>query len=75
MEWLDDELLLYHPGETTTVYMNQTAAIVWKLCDGKRTVAEIIEMLSESFPEAGGDLGQDVQEVLDNFSQHGAIAI
>lgn len=75
LEQLDDELLLYHPTKTTTVYMNQTASIVWQLCDGKRTVGEITELLRESFPEAGDELTVDVEKTLDTFSQHGAIQL
>lgn len=73
LEQLDNELLLYHPTKTTTVYMNETASLVWQLCDGKRTVGEIVELLSESFPEAGEDLVSDIEKTLDTFSQHGAI--
>lgn len=73
LEQLDDELLLYHPTKTTTVYMNQTASIVWQLCDGKRTVSEITQLLKDSFPESGDELTLDVTKTLDTFSQHGAI--
>ena len=52
VEEMDGELLLYHPQSTATIYMNQTAALVWQLCDGEREVAEIIAILTESFPDA-----------------------
>ena len=74
LEELDNELLLYHPAETKTVYMNETASLVWQLCDGERSVGDIIDLLRESYPEAGDGLQDDVHRTLDVFVQHGAIS-
>jgi len=35
IEYIDGETLLYHVGETRTVYLNDTASMIWTLCDGK----------------------------------------
>lgn len=74
VEEMDGELLLYHPQSTATVYMNHTAALVWQLCDGRRDVAEIVEILAESFPESRDDLRKDVVSTLDSFRQQGALS-
>lgn len=74
LEELDNELLLYHPTKTTTVYMNETASIIWRLCDGERTVGEIVDLIKESYPEAGTDVEQDVESTLKMFQEHGAIS-
>lgn len=73
LEQLDNELLLYHPAKTLTVYMNETASLVWQLCDGKRTVSEIVRQLQGAYPEAAGDMQSDVEQALAIFSEHGAI--
>jgi hypothetical protein len=73
VEEMDGELLLYHPQSTATVYMNNTAALVWQLCDGSREVAEIIDILSESFPEPGDTLRHDIFQALDAFRSQGAM--
>jgi hypothetical protein len=75
VEEIDGELLLYHPQSTATVYMNNTAALVWQLCDGNREVAEIVEILVESFPDTEGDLRSDVLRALDSFHQQGALKL
>jgi len=75
LEELDNELLLYHPTKTTIVYMNQTASIIWRLCDGKRTVFEIIDLINSSYPEVGARTREDVEATLKTFSDHGAITI
>jgi hypothetical protein len=52
-EVIEGEVLLYHPQKTRAVYLNSMAAIVWSLCDGSRHVREIIDLISESYPDAG----------------------
>ncbi|NQU39481.1 MAG: PqqD family protein [Lentisphaerae bacterium] len=67
LEQLDDELLLYHLGETTVVYFNQTASLVWQLCQGDRTVGEIIDLLCAAYPEAADRVRVDVSETMTHF--------
>ena len=45
LEEVDDELLLYHPVRTTALYLNDTAALIWKLCDGRRSSVEIAALV------------------------------
>ncbi len=73
LEKMDDELLLYHPAETKVMYCNQTASIIWQLCDGKRTVQEIVELLAAAYPAAADEVENDVQATLQQFAEHGAI--
>jgi hypothetical protein len=73
LEILDGELLLYHPGQTKILYCNQTASLIWQLCDGRRTAQEIITLLGESFPEAAETVAADVEATLQQFLRHGAI--
>jgi hypothetical protein len=75
LEELDDELLLYHPAKTKTVYMNSTASLVWQLCDGERSVGDIAGLLKDSFPEASDSVLQDVEITLKTFVEHGAIEL
>ena len=75
LEKMDGELLLYHPAATTTVYLNETASLIWHLCDGQRSVGEIVASLQESFPEAGDGIASDVESALNSFVEHGAIRL
>lgn len=67
LERLDGEITVYHPTLTTSVYLNETGALIWELCDGKRTVSAIIEILSEQYPESGDQINRDVQEVIEQL--------
>jgi Coenzyme PQQ synthesis protein D (PqqD) len=43
---LAEDLIVYEKKTDTVYCLNSTAAQVWKLCDGKRTVSEITEALA-----------------------------
>ncbi len=64
LEELDGELLIYHPIESTVVYCNQTASLIWHLCDGTHTTAEISDLLSDAYPEAAASIPADVNATL-----------
>ena len=70
---LDNEILLYHPGRTTVLYLNETASLIWKLCDGSRTTVEITEILEEAFPGQTGQIGDEVTATLRTFVEQDAM--
>lgn len=72
LEALDDELLLYHPAHARAIYMNETATLIWGLCDG-RTVDEIHDMLAGAYPDAPSTLADDVRTTLAQLQEFGAI--
>lgn len=73
MEVLDDEIILFHPSNKAIFYSNTTGALIWGLCDGQRTVAEISDVLSNAYPDSTEQIQEDVQLTLQKFAQHGAI--
>jgi Coenzyme PQQ synthesis protein D (PqqD) len=66
-EYLEGELLLYHRGDTRAVYLNATATIIWLLCDGQRSVREIVDLIHESYPDAKPELADDVLGTLNSL--------
>ena len=75
LEKMDEELLLFNPKTTNILYLNETASLIWQLCDGQRTLKEMISLLKDTFPEAGDHIQQDVVETIDHFKKHGAILL
>lgn len=73
MERFDNELLLVHVENATGIWLNETASLVWLLCDGERTVADITALLRDSFPEAREHLPSEVEDAVRLLSAHGAI--
>ena len=73
IEKIDGETLLYSLSATKTVYLNETATIIWQLCDGARSTDEIVSYLESTYPEAGDAISSDVESALQNFVDEGAI--
>lgn len=71
-ELLDDEVLLYNPAQTRVIALNETAALVWQLCDGTRTRAEIVALIGEAYPEADA-VAADVDNLLATLRGAGAV--
>lgn len=75
MEIVDGEVLLYRPSQTRAVYLNPTASLIWGLCDGKRSVQEIILLIGQSYPDAGMDLTDDVMATLTQLQESGVLVL
>ncbi len=64
----EEHLLLVPEGD---VRLNPTAAEVLELCDGERSVDEIVEVVSERYD--GADVGDDVRELVDGMAERGLL--
>jgi pyrroloquinoline quinone biosynthesis protein D len=53
------------------VRLNETAAHVLELCDGRRSLDEIAAALSQRY--SGADVTDDVRELLGGMVQHGLV--
>ena len=73
VEKLDGEIILLHPLRNIIIYSNQSAALIWQLCDGLRSVETIIEILSAAYPEAREQIRADVPATLQTLIRQGAI--
>ena len=75
LEMIDGEFLLYHLDQTKILYCNQTASLVWNLCDGQMTVEAITHLLQDAYPEAAEAIASDVQATLKQFLDHNSIIL
>jgi hypothetical protein len=75
IETIDGELLLYHAGKDATLFLNETASIIWYLSEGERTVEEIGQMLVESYPENKEQVETDLQEAIQAYIDFGAMEL
>lgn len=73
LEKMDEELLLFHPAQNKIFYCNETAAVIWQLCNGERTPADINALLLAAYPEAAHVIAEQIQETLRQFHEQGAI--
>jgi pyrroloquinoline quinone biosynthesis protein D len=64
----EEHLLLIPEG---AVRLNATAAQVLELCDGERTVEDVVAAVSERY--AGADVTADVRELLGGMAEQGLV--
>jgi pyrroloquinoline quinone biosynthesis protein D len=75
IEKVDSDLLAYHPQGDRILQLNETAAMVWGLCDGQRTVKEISRLLEEAYPEDAAQIHADLPVILKALEEEGCIRL
>jgi hypothetical protein len=60
-EEMDGQVLLYRVGAHKAVHLNDSAALIWKLCDGSRTLNDVIGVLSDTYPDMQETIAADVR--------------
>lgn len=73
LERLDDSVLLYHPGLTKTMRLNETAAVLWELCDGEHSVGDMAAMLTDAYPDQAEAIAEDVSVAVRSLVDEGAV--
>ncbi len=64
---------MLHPEKRAIIHINQTGALIWQLCNGFRSVDEIITLLSEAYPEARQEIAVDVPQTVELLAAQGAL--
>ena len=68
LEEIDDETVVYERSGRRATYLNETATVIWKLCDGERTGTDILALLKNEFPEAAAEIERDVSDAIGNMA-------
>ena len=71
IEDLDDDICLYRPVDDEVVVLNRSAADVWRLADGTRTVPQILQQLVVLYEVVADDVRSDVHAVIDDLVARG----
>ncbi len=69
----DGQVLLYRVGAHKAVHLNGSAALIWKLCDGSRTLQDVIGVLSEAYPDMLDTVAADVRSGARMLLKEGAL--
>jgi hypothetical protein len=70
-EQVDGELLVFDHENTVACRLNATAALVWRSCNGKRSIRAITKILAAEFGEIADE--DQVVIALDSLVKHGLI--
>jgi pyrroloquinoline quinone biosynthesis protein D len=73
MEEMDGETLIYRHSAKKTIYLNDSAAAIWQLCDGQRSIKAIVDMLADAYPDKRDELVADVIEAVERLHREGAL--
>ena len=61
-------------GDLDSIYtLNEVGTTVWQLVDGRKTVSQIIESISDEYEVAAGDAAKDVIDFLGMLEGEGLI--
>jgi pyrroloquinoline quinone biosynthesis protein D len=66
-EEMDDEAVVYGRTGKRAIHLNETATVVWKLCDGERTVADIAALLTREYPASADEIAEGVAKAVDQM--------
>ncbi len=65
---IDDETVIISPHDSVMHELNDTGSFLWKNIDGKKSAAELAELLVENYQVAPDMALSDAQELLDEMS-------
>ena len=72
-EQMDGEIVLLHPARNIIIHTNETAALVWQMCDGINTMDQIVEVLGSAYPDDRGQIAKDVPEIIQKLREQGVL--
>jgi len=71
---IGEETLLYGANAEAVHILNPTAKLIWDLCDGKHTIADITQEILDTFSGIEADhANNDVQQTLTVFLEKNLI--
>jgi pyrroloquinoline quinone biosynthesis protein D len=73
VEEMDGENLLYRLGAHKAIHLNDSASVIWRLCDGSRSVQDIVDLLKSQYPESENAIADDVAQAIDLLVREGAL--
>lgn len=70
----EQETMLYDPETETLYVLNATAELVWELCDGGHTPADMVVSIRAQYTDAqDDDVLDDVSRTLEIFATRGLL--
>ena len=70
-----EEIVLLSPQTGNALALNASGRAIWELCNGKRTVAEIYQALSQRYASENGQLQTDLSATLAQLSEAGVLEL
>lgn len=65
---LDGEITVFDFSHSKMHMLNMTAAVVWRLCDGTRTLSQLVEDVAVLYDTEAFRVEADVRQVVEEFT-------
>ena len=72
-EEFDDWAVLFNPDTAEAVGINPTGVSVWKMLDGRLTMAEIVARVGECYSEVPERAADEVRDFIRNLAEKGFV--
>ncbi len=72
-EKFDNEILLYDASSSKGVYLNETAYLVWQMCENGLSAGEMIEVLEEEYSQHKAVIREDIVSAIESLVKSGAL--
>ncbi len=73
LEQFDNEILLYSGSVADGLYLNETAYLIWQLCDQGLSVEQMTEQLENAYPDQKEMISGDVSAAIESLVERGAL--
>jgi hypothetical protein len=70
---MGDGLILYNHTADLVHHLNPTAAIVWQVCDGEATVAQLAGEIAEEYGRSEGEIQEELTRLIGEFDALGLV--
>ena len=74
MSEIEGRVQLFVPGRAEALVLNDTASAVWRLCDGSRTLDELVAELASAFDVESRAIAADVERTVSELTTHQVLA-
>ncbi len=74
-EEFDDWAVLFNPDTAEAVGTNPVGVAVWKLMDGKRTLADIVSRIAHTFEDMPEAASEDIGAFVDRLAENGFVGL
>jgi len=73
VEVIEGEWLLFKPDSQKAIYLDETASVIWQMCDGSRDAEQLAKEIASHYPDSEEDVITDIFTTLDVLDEHGAL--
>ena len=69
----DGSTLLFRPANLMTYPISSSASLVWRACDGRHSMDEIVDQIETEYEVDRETVKKDVNRLLDDLAQFGLL--